>query len=237
MASADPAAQAADSGQRVSARQLVVLGGGEHARVVVEAARSRPDTWDVVGLVDLGPATRTVALLGLAHLGDDHAFADRLAASPADERPWLVVGVGGIDPAVRRRVAARFGPLVRWATIVHASASISPTAELGEGTVVLGGSVVNSGARIGSHAILNTGAIVEHDVVVGDFAHVAPAAVVGGTSEIGADAFIGLGALVRDHVAVGAGAVVGMGAVVVAEVQAGAIVVGTPARSREDQGG
>jgi acetyltransferase EpsM len=220
----------------MSARQLIVLGGGEHARVVVEAARSRPDSWDVLGLVDPTPATRTVTLLQIAHLGADKDLADRLAASPADERPWLVVGVGAIDPDVRRGLVARFDLLVRWATVVHATAWISPTAEVGAGSVVLAGSVVNSGARVGMHTIINSSAVVEHDVVVSDFAHVAPAVVLGGASEVGADAFIGLGARVRDHVTVGAGAVVGMGAVVVADVPSRALVIGMPARVREGQG-
>jgi len=221
----------------VTASRLVVLGGGEHARVVIEAAQSRPSDWDVVGLVEPGRATRTRDLLGIAHLGDDRTFADRLSVLPADERPWLVIGVGGIDPSVRRRLAAKFDSLIRWATVVHASAWVSPTAELGKGTVVLAGSIVSSGARIGTHAILNTRAVVEHDVAVGDFAHVAPAAVLGGAAEIGAGTFIGLGALVRDHMTIGAGATVAMGAVVVGDVPDGASVMGVPARVRERQDG
>jgi acetyltransferase EpsM len=221
----------------VTARPLVVLGGGDHARVIIEAARSRPSDWDIVGLVDPEPSARAVALLGVEHLGGDDAFADRMARSRADERPWLVVGVGGIDPTARRRLAERFGPLGSWATVVHAAAWISPTAELGEGTVALAGSIVNSGARIGTHVVLNSGAIVEHDVTVGEFAHVAPAAVLGGGAKVGAGAFIGLGARVRDHIAIGDSTVVGMGAVVIADVPACTWVVGVPARVRERRGG
>ena len=34
---------------------IVILGGGEHAQVVAEAIRSRPDLWELVGFTD--PAT------------------------------------------------------------------------------------------------------------------------------------------------------------------------------------
>jgi sugar O-acyltransferase (sialic acid O-acetyltransferase NeuD family) len=237
MATASPTAQGADPGRPVTARPLVVLGGGNHARVVIEAARSHPGDWDVVGIVDPEPAATAVALLGVDHLGGDDAFADRLARSGDGERPWLVVGVGGIDPEPRRRLAERFGRLASWATVVHAAAWISPTAELGNGTVALAGSIVNGGARIGGHVVLNSGAIVEHDVTIGEFAHLAPGAVVGGGTEVGAGVFIGLGARVRDHVAIGDRAVVGMGAVVIADVPAGACVVGVPARVQEGRGG
>lgn len=212
------------------ATPLVLVGGGGHARVVGEAARSQPGAWELVGLVDPGPATSTCAFLGIERLGDDAAFAAQLASTDPAARPALVIAVGAIeDAAARRAIAARY-PDGTWATVVHAAAWVSPSAELAPGAVILGGAIVNAGARIGPHSIVNSGAIVEHDVTVGAFAQLAPGAVVGGGATIGADAFVGLGAAVRDHVVVGEGAIVGMGAAVVGDVPAGAVVAGVPAR-------
>ncbi len=215
-------------------RPLAVLGGGEHARVVIEAARSRPDHWRVVGVVDLASVVRTLELLRVDHLGDDDAFVARYGALPEDERPWLVIGVGGAaDPAARGRLAERFARATRWATVIHAAAWVAPSAAIGEGSVVAGAAIVNAGARVGRHAVVNSGGVVEHDVVLGDFCQLAPGAIVGGGAVVGEGAFIGLGALVRDHVAVGARALVGMGAVVVADVPPDTTVVGNPARPLE----
>ena len=136
-----------------------------------------------------------------------------------DERPWLVLGFGGGE--TRRPRGARRGdgarPEARWATVVHATAWVSPSATLEPGPSSWQAGV-NAGARVGRHAIVNSGAVVEHDVLVGAFAHVGPGAVIGGGARIGEDAFVGLGARVRDHIGVGDGAVVGMGAVVVDDV-------------------
>lgn len=219
----------------MSGQQLVVLGGGEHARVVIEAARSIPGAWRVVGLADPGPVERTLALTGVAHLGDDAAFAARYLATDAGDRPWLVLGIG-LPAGVNARAALvrRFGADAAWATVVHGAAWVSPSATVGAGTVVLAGAVVNAGATLGRHSIVNSAAVVEHDVTVGDGAHIAPGAVLGGGVIVGADAMIGLGAIVRDHVCVGAGALVGMGAVVVADVAPGATVTGNPARVAGD---
>jgi acetyltransferase EpsM len=209
-------------------RPLILVGGGEHARVVAEAARSTGE-WEIVGVADPAGADGTFASLEIAHLGDDIALATHLAASAVDARPWLIVSIGAIvDGAVRQKVVARFEQ-ERWASIVHAAAWVSPTAEVEPGAVVMAGAVVNAGARIGAHAIVNTGAIIEHDVVVGAFARIGPGAAVGGGTVIGADVLIGLGAAVRDHVTVGAGATVGMGAVVTREVAPGTTVAGVPA--------
>ncbi len=215
-------------------RRLVVLGGGEHARVVVDAARSAVPGWDVVGIVDPGAAERTRTLLAVEHLGDDAAFAAALDGMRPAERPHLVLGLGAMgDPAARRALVARYEGRAPWATLVHGAAWVAPSATLGPGAVILAGAVVNAGADVGDHAVVNSGAILEHDAVLGAFAQLAPGAVVGGAAVVEADAYVAIGALVRDHVTVGRGAVVGMGAAVVADVPEDAVVVGVPARRRE----
>ena len=51
MATTQTAAQAPDHGAGLIAAPLIVLGGGEHARVVIDAARSQGDRWVVQGYV------------------------------------------------------------------------------------------------------------------------------------------------------------------------------------------
>ena len=232
MATLDPATQSPDRRASVSRRRLVIVGGGEHAAVVADAARTNANGWELVGFSDPSPDPTAAERLGLERLGDDAALAGRLAAADAEDIS-LVVGFGATAGA-RRIAVDRFAVDTKWAAIVHASAWISPTAVLGEGTVVLAGAIVNARARIGRHVIVNTRAVVEHDVELGDFVHVAPGVVIGGGATIGDDAFVGLGALVRDHVEVGAGATIAMGAVVVEDVAAETTVVGSPARALTD---
>jgi len=207
---------------------LVIIGGGEHAQVVADAVRSQPARWELVGFTDPSSAAGG-GVLGLDHLGDDASLRDRLRTTNEDDRPALVLGFGTTADA-RRRAVASFGEEVRWATVVHAAAWVSPSAIVGPGAVILAGAVVNAGARIGAHAIVNSGVVVEHGVVIGSGAHLAPGTVVGGGTAIGDDTVIGLAAAVRDHLTIGRAAVVGMGAVVVADVPDGATVLGNPAR-------
>lgn len=231
MASTEPATQAPDRGAGVTAPSLVVLGGGEHARVVVDAARSVTGSWDIEGFVAPDAGTWP----DVPWLGDDDDLAKRIRTTRSAERPWLVIGFGGGDTAagLTTRVASAAGLDAEdhWATIVHATAWVAPTATLEPGVVVLANAVVNSGAAVGRHCIVNSGAVIEHDVVLGAGSHVAPGAVIGGGTRVGEGTFIGLGARIRDHIEIGDGVVVGMGSVVVASVPAGAQVIGVAART------
>jgi acetyltransferase EpsM len=222
----------------MTARPLAVVGAGEHAAVVVEAARSRPEAWRVVGFSDRdGGSWLAAREPELQNLGDDDALMDRLVRD-ANEAPALVLGFGGgTRPGTRAATVERFGSGADWATIVHASAWVSPSATLGPGTFVGAAAVVQAGAVAGRHVIINTGAIVEHDVVLEDFCHVAPGAAIGGGTRVGTGVFLGLGARLRDHITVGDGATIGMGAVVVDDVAAGRAVVGVPAHELGDDRG
>ncbi len=205
---------------------LVVIGGGGHACVVIEAARSRPDIWEIVGFTDPDP-TALAAKVGARRLGDD---AEGFRLIPV---ALFVLGVGAVGVSSdRAAIVARFAEKgASWATVIHARAWVSPSACLEPGVVVLAGALVNARAELGDHCVVNTGAIVEHDTRLGAFAQVGPGACLGGGVAVGTGAYLGLGCRIRDHVQIGQGSVVGMGAVVTCCVAENDIVVGVPAKS------
>ena len=212
------------AGPTAGRRELVLIGGGEQAQVVLDAARAGQD-WSVVGFVD-PDAHSALQAMGIAWLGNDDAAAAGLRGRNC------VLAVGGIAGAERRMAIARHYETegVIWARVVHPRAVVAAGSTVSPGATILAGAVVNPGASVGPHCIVNTGAIVEHDVELHPFAHIGPGAVVGGGTTIGKGAYVGLGARVRDHLHVGAGAIVGMGAVVVSDVPVDTVVVGVPAR-------
>lgn len=204
-------------------RTLLVFGAGGHGKVVADVARSTG--WVVVAFVDDSSQLEGHTLWGLPIY-----TLERLRR----ERPQLLttqVGLGVGDNSRRERALLRLREVGFAApALVHASATVAPTASLGEAVVVMAQAVVNPDARVGDGCIVNTGAVVEHDCVLGDFAHLSPNSALGGSVVIGARSHLGLGAVVLPGRKIGADVVVGAGAVVIADVDSGQTVVGIPAR-------
>lgn len=205
---------------------IVGLGAGTHAKSVLEAIRSA-GRFEVAALLD-DDRTR----VGAEVLGFPISDAAELERLRGDGVAHAFVGVAGIaDSSGREAVFERLAAAgFELPPIVHASAVVSPWAQLGRGAQVLAGAIVNAGAEIGDGAIINTGAIVEHDCRIAARAHVAPGARLAGLASVGAGAHVGIGAVVIEQVRVGEGAMVGAGTVVIRDVPARARVAGVPAR-------
>jgi len=138
--------------------------------------------------------------------------------------PMIVsIGVNEIRKRVAERLDCRFG------VAIHPSAVVSPSAEIGEGTVVMPG-VINAGAVIGRHCIINTGASIDHECVVGDYCHVAPHASLCGQVHLGEGTLVGVGASIIPCVSVGEWSVIGAGAAVTQSLPAHCTAVGVPAK-------
>ena len=208
----------------MSGGRLLLLGGGDHAAVVAESART--SGWTVVGYLDDEPDNPDAGRIGLRWLGTIEQLDEVLRGAARAAAGHAAVG----DPACRRR----WLDALREASappIIHATASVSPSAMLGRGAFVGPAAVVNARARIGRGAIVNSGAVIEHDCVLGAFCHVAPGAALGGRAGVGRDALVGLNASVLPGVQIGEAATVGAGAVAVSDVADGATAIGVPART------
>lgn len=195
---------------------IILIGGSGHAKVIIDCVRASGS--EVFGILDDGiPAgTRVLDVPVLGPTDDYIRYPDH---------PFLIA-IG--NNTVRRLIAEKTE--VRWATVIHPRATVSPYAKLGEGTMVMPNATVNAGAILGRHCIVNTGAVVEHDNILEDFVHISPNAALGGTVRVGAETHIGIGACVRNNINICGGCSIGAGAAVVRDISEPGTYIGVPAR-------
>lgn len=200
---------------------LAILGTGVFAEEVADLA-AQIGKHDLVAFVENWDRERA----GQTLAGRPVIWVDELAEHAGE---WSAVCAIG-SPERRAYVEHVAGLGVRFATLVHPSAVVAPSARLDPGCIVSPGVVVGAHTQVGANAILNRGALVGHHTRIGSCVTLSPAANVAGCVVVGDGAYIGMGATVIDRRTVGAGALIAAGAVVVKDVAEGARVQGVPAR-------
>lgn len=206
--------------------RIVLLGGGGHCKVVIDAIRGAGN-FRIAGIVERN-GRRGTKVLGVPVIGTDRA----LAGLRKKGFRHCIITVGSIgDPAVRAALAARaLKAGFKLATVIHPDARVSRYSTIGDGSYVGAYAVINAGTVVGKNCIINTAAVVEHDCVIGDLVHVAPNATVNGGVTVGARSHIGSGSVILQGLTIGERTIIGCGSVVVKDIGGRSVAFGNPCR-------
>jgi acetyltransferase EpsM len=208
---------------------IVIIGAandGELVVDVIEDINKVKPTFHIRGFLDDDPKKRGSTVNGYPVLGPiaDHRglpastkYVVTLASAKRTYRTKQVVDELGLEPQ-------------RVATLVHPQATVSRSATIGAGCVVLAGVRINSRVRVGNYVLVEGNAWLGVGTEVRDYAVVTHDASISGDCVLEEGCYLGANCSVIGRTRIGAWAVVGMGAVVLRDVQPRNIVVGNPAR-------
>ena len=191
---------------------IFIYGASGHGKVVFEIAQSLE--LDVEVFVDQNHDLKGVCCKPVVHKIPNNLHSG-------------ILGIGKNE--IRKNLAKQLST-IEFATLLHPKANVSPSANLGSGTVVMAGATINASVKIGSHVIVNTNASVDHDCVLEDFVHISPNVALSGGVKVGEGTHIGIGACVIPGVLIGKWVTIGAGAVIINNVPDSATVVGNPGR-------
>ncbi len=150
--------------------KLLIIGAGQHGMVAREIA-------ELTGLFEVIDFLDDNSEQAVGKLDDYQTLAFGY------EYGFVALGNGELRMQwIHKLEAAGY----KLATIIHPTASISPSANIGQGVIVEGNAVVNTSSTVGKGCILSIGALVDHDSVVGEGCHVETGAVVMPNSEVAA---------------------------------------------------
>ncbi|NKB20023.1 MAG: serine acetyltransferase [Alphaproteobacteria bacterium] len=212
-------------------KPIVVLGGGGHARVLLDLIKAN-DQYEAVGILDADSTRVGLDFQDIPILGTDDLLPN-LASKGID---CAAIGIGSVgnknkfarrDAFLKARTAGLELP-----PLVHHTAFVSPSATFTEGCQIMAGVIVQASAHLGENVLVNTGAIVEHDCNIGAHTHIAPGVCLSGTVSVGENCFIGLGARLIQNTNLGNNVIVGAGAIVLNDAGDDQILIGVPATAK-----
>lgn len=207
-------------------RPVIVIGGGGHARVVVDCLLAQGQ--QILGFT--APTQQAELAKGITWLG-----GDEILGSYSPREIQLVNGLGSVrEPGLRMERFETYVALgFHFAEVIHSSAVVSKLAQKrGEGCQLLAGSIIGPNVNLGDNVLVNSRSVIEHDCIVESHVHVATGAILCGGCHVGAGSHIGAGAVVIQGVLIGAGAIVAAGAVVTNNVNPMSLVAGVPAKCK-----
>ncbi|MCP4493346.1 MAG: acetyltransferase [Gammaproteobacteria bacterium] len=207
-------------------RGLLILGAGGNCLDAAEAAREL-EPGSTIGFLD--DDLRAGAIIG------GFRTYGKIEGATGFEVAHFLNAIGSpssyqAKPEITERAG---GDRIAWANVVHRTAWVSRSAQLGKGVLILSGVTVASEARIGDHVAILPNSVISHHAELEDHVIVAGGVNVASSVKIQRNAYIGAGASIREGVTIGEKALVGMGSVVLEDVAPGSVVVGCPARPLE----
>ena len=211
-------------------KKLLILGTGGNCLDILDAVRDINDAagspmYECTGFLD-DDATKTGReFLGVRVVGT-------LSDAPHFPDCFFVNGIGSSSNFWKKpMILAKTGiPADRFETLVHPTASVSRTASIGRGVVLLPHVTVATNAWIGDHVIILPSSFISHDARVGDHTCIAGGVCISGFVDVGSCCYLGTNAALRERITIGDGCLIGMGSVVLSSVAPRTVVVGNPAR-------
>ena len=193
---------------------IILYGASGHCKVIIDILQCNNQI--IATIIDDAPKLHTI-------LGFDVLNSNAFDFSSASN---MILSIG--NNKVRKKLASKL--TAHFVTAIHPKSIISNSVIIGDGSVVMAGTIINTDTKIGSHCIVNTGTIVEHDCVIGNFVHISPNASLAGGVVVGEGSQIGIGATIIQGIKIGKWVTVGAGSVIIKDVPDFSVVVGNPGK-------
>jgi sugar O-acyltransferase (sialic acid O-acetyltransferase NeuD family) len=146
----------------------------------------------------------------------------------------LIIAIGYKHLKKREYFYTMFRESVPFATLIHSSNFIDPTAIIAEGCVLYPFSCIDQRVQIKPNTIVNLNCTIAHDTTIGSHCFLSPSVAIAGFCAIGDQNFIGINTTIIDSIETCKSVVTGGGSVVVKNIISSGIYVGNPAKKIKD---
>jgi sugar O-acyltransferase (sialic acid O-acetyltransferase NeuD family) len=207
-------------------QNILIVGAGAFGRDVFQFVRDTfltRDGYRLTGFLDdarppMGPFGLDVEVIGTP------------SNYRVEETDRFLVAVG--DPKIHRDLTAQIaGHGGKFLTLIHPTAYVATTAEVGEGNILAPFTFVGPNAILAAHVVLNRYASVGHDARIGEHSILCPYATVNGRAVLSEGVFLGSHSTITPRIRVGPDSKIAAGSVVYQDVPEHGLAVGNPAKA------
>jgi len=169
-------------------KKIIIIGAGGHAAEIRDYINhhnsARPaDRYQVLGFIDDDKNNYD-------HYGFAEPFLGTIQDHEVEASAWYIMGIANL--AYRKPIIEEFTEKgARFTGLIHPTAIISPSCEIGEGTVISHNASVGAKAKIGRFNMLNSRCTIGHDTQMGDYNFISPQAAISGNTKIGSSNLLG----------------------------------------------
>ena len=200
---------------------IYILGAGGMARETLSTYRDLGRFEEVAGFVEEDCKREGSKIHGKSVMD----------ASLIDELPKNSIFIGAMGSPKRKRwIESIELKNYNVDTVIHPSAVIGDSINIGKGCIVCPMVVMTCDITIGQHTIVNSSSTINHNSIIGMFVTISPGVNIAGKVIIGDECWIGIGATIIDKVSIGKGSYIGAGAVVTKDIPENVLAVGVPAK-------
>ena len=207
--------------------KIVIIGAGQHARVVLYNIEEQ-NKYEVVGFLDsndnrVGEFFEEKEILGNYQKENLKEFSKKIGTNK------FFIGFGNMK--YRKKV---FDYFINngWeaVNIIHPNTVVSKNARLGKGILVECGCLITPNPVIGDNVVVNTGSQVNHDNIIENHVYIASGVILSGGIKIAENTLLDDGVIVTLGCSVGKNSLIGAGAVVTKNIPDGVVAYGSPCK-------
>lgn len=204
--------------------KLAIIGAGDLGRQIAHYI-VQDTAMEIVGFFDDTKVAGS-QVDGIAVLGAVDAVADAFSSGKFEA---LILAIGYHHLDVKRALFKKFNH-IPFASFVHASAWVDPSAEIHAGVVIFPGCVIDKNAVVNANVLVNIHCTISHDSVIGAHSFLSPRVAIAGFCKIGEQCTLGINSTIIDSLTVASDTQVGAGAVVTKDILQKGLYVGVPAK-------
>lgn len=183
-------------------KRLAILGAGALGKQILNIAK-QTNQFEFVGFFDDYNSGKDII-----------GKSDKILQYNSSRFDELIVGIGYKHLVERERFYNDLLNEISFATVIHPSCLIDPSAIIGKGCVLYPGCIIDECVNISPNNVINLGTIISHECSIGFSNFISPGAVLCGCVQLGNCNFIGASTTIIDHIIIGNNNHIGAGSLI-----------------------